>query len=142
MRAQGDRDVILVGSPAALATIPQDPEEPVLPVLRRKDLLELFDTEPDLAGHDIDVSPYIRATEDRDVQVAWRAIGEGPPGEDTPDLQRDVLNCGAGQDVAFIRASEKDLTSTDGQCERIKIVRVITEDQRNGENAETDREAE
>lgn len=78
-------------SPAALGTIPQDPEEPALPVLRRKDLLELFDTEPDLAGHDIDVSPYIRATEDRDVQVAWRVIGNEPPGEDTPDLQRDEL---------------------------------------------------
>lgn len=78
-------------SPAALAAIPQDAEEPALPVLRRKDLLELFDTEPDLAGHDIDVSPYIRATEDRDVQVAWRAIGKGPPAEGTPDLQRDEL---------------------------------------------------
>jgi CRISPR-associated endonuclease/helicase Cas3 len=78
-------------SPAALAAIPQEPEEPALPVLRRKDVLELFDTEPDLAGHDIDVSPYIRATEDRDVQVAWRAIGKGPPGEGTPDLQRDEL---------------------------------------------------
>ncbi len=78
-------------SPADLAAIPHDPEEPALPVLRSKDLLELFDTEPDLAGHDIDVSPYIRATEDRDVQVAWRAIGKEPPGADTPDLQRDEL---------------------------------------------------
>ena len=59
-----------------------------------------------------------------------------------PDKQPDVLNCGPGQDVAFIRASEKDTTTTDGQCERVKIVRVITEDQRNGENADTDAEAE
>jgi len=78
-------------SPAELAAIPQDPEEPALPVVRRKDLLELFDTEPDLAGHDIDISPYIRATEDRDVQVAWRAIGKDAPDVDTPDLQRDEL---------------------------------------------------
>ena len=78
-------------SPATLAGVTKDQEEPVLPVLRRKDLLELFDTEPDLAGHDIDVSRYVRATDDRDVQVAWRAIGEESPPPDAPDLQRDEL---------------------------------------------------
>jgi CRISPR-associated endonuclease/helicase Cas3 len=78
-------------SPASLADVPRDPEEPALPVLRRKDLLELFDTEPDLAGHDIDVSRYVRATDDRDVQVAWRAIGKEPPSPDAPDLSRDEL---------------------------------------------------
>lgn len=78
-------------SPASLAAVATDPEEPALPVLRRKDLLELFDTEPDLAGHDIDVSRYIRATDDRDVQVAWRAIGKGPPPPDAPDVHRDEL---------------------------------------------------
>ncbi len=76
---------------AALSTIPRQDEQPALPVLRRKDLLELFDTEPDLAGHDIDVSRFVRATDDRDVQVAWRAIGEGPPPDDASDLQRDEL---------------------------------------------------
>ena len=53
-----------------------------------------------------------------------------------------MLDCGPGHDVAFIRASEKDTTTTDGQCERIKIVRVITADQQNGENADTDADAE
>jgi len=77
--------------PSALAAIQKDREEPALPVLRRKDVLELFDTEPDLAGHDIDVSRYIRAVDDRDVQVAWRAISKGPPLDDAPDLQRDEL---------------------------------------------------
>lgn len=78
-------------SPASLATAPKDEEEPALPVLRRKDLLELFDTEPDLAGHDIDVSRYIRATDDRDVQVAWRDLGAQPPSPTAPDLQRHEL---------------------------------------------------
>ena len=78
-------------SPASLAGVTKDAEEPALPVLRKKDLLELFDTEPDLAGHDIDVSRYVRATDDRDVQVAWRAIDEGPPPPDAPDLHRDEL---------------------------------------------------
>jgi len=78
-------------SPYSLASVAKDPEEPALPVLRCKDLLELFDTEPDLAGHDIDVSRYIRATDDRDVQVAWRTIGKSPPEDDAPDLQQDEL---------------------------------------------------
>jgi CRISPR-associated endonuclease/helicase Cas3 len=77
--------------PISLAAVAKDPEEPALPVLRSKDLLELFDTEPDLAGHDIDVSRYVRATDDRDVQVAWRDLGREPPQFDAPDLQRDEL---------------------------------------------------
>lgn len=77
--------------PASLAGMTKDHESPTLPVLRRKDLIELFDTEPDLAGHDIDVSRYIRATDERDVQVAWRALGDHAPSEDASDLHRDEL---------------------------------------------------
>lgn len=45
-------------------------------VLRRRDLLELFDTTPDLAGNDIDVSPYIRDSDDLDVSVLWRNLAD------------------------------------------------------------------
>lgn len=78
-------------SPASLATVQADPESPTLPVLRTKDLLELFDTEPDLAGHDIDISRFVRSTDGRDVAVAWRAIGNTAPTNDAPDLHRDEL---------------------------------------------------
>jgi CRISPR-associated endonuclease/helicase Cas3 len=37
--------------------------------LRRKDLLDLFDTTPDLCGNDLDISRYIRDGDDTDVQV-------------------------------------------------------------------------
>jgi CRISPR-associated endonuclease/helicase Cas3 len=50
-------------------------------VIRRKDLLELFDTTPDLAGNDLDISRYIRDTDDHDVQVFWREI----PPDGMPD---------------------------------------------------------
>ncbi|WP_422126435.1 type I-G CRISPR-associated helicase/endonuclease Cas3g [Thioalkalivibrio sulfidiphilus] len=43
-------------------------------VLRRKDLLQLFDTDPDLSGFDLDVSPYIRDVRETDVQVFWRTL--------------------------------------------------------------------
>lgn len=45
-------------------------------VLRRKDLLDLFDTTSDLAGNDVDVSPYIRDAEDLDVSVLWRDLSD------------------------------------------------------------------
>jgi CRISPR-associated endonuclease/helicase Cas3 len=41
-------------------------------VIRRKDFIDLFDTTPDLAGNDIDVSRFIRDGDDIDVQVFWR----------------------------------------------------------------------
>jgi CRISPR-associated endonuclease/helicase Cas3 len=44
----------------------------IYPVLRRRDLIDLFDTAPDLAGDDIDVSVFIRDADDRTVSVAWR----------------------------------------------------------------------
>jgi CRISPR-associated endonuclease/helicase Cas3 len=40
-------------------------------VLRRPDLVGLFDTAPDLSGADIDIAPYVRDTDDLDVQLAW-----------------------------------------------------------------------
>jgi CRISPR-associated endonuclease/helicase Cas3 len=53
-------------------------------ILRKKDVLELFDTTPDLAGSDIDVSLYIRDANDMDVSVFWREWeGERPP-DDLP----------------------------------------------------------
>jgi CRISPR-associated endonuclease/helicase Cas3 len=49
-------------------------------VLRRRDLLGLFDTSPDLSGNDIDIKHYIRGDDpDLDVKVFWR---KGPPDPD------------------------------------------------------------
>jgi CRISPR-associated endonuclease/helicase Cas3 len=45
-------------------------------VVRRKDVIELFDTTPDLAGNDIDISRFIRDGRDLDVQVFWREVRE------------------------------------------------------------------
>lgn len=54
-------------------------------VLRRKDMIDLFDTTPDLAGADIDISRFIRETDDHDVSVFWRDLPkEGPDNEPAP----------------------------------------------------------
>lgn len=59
------------------------------PVLRRRDLLDLFDTAPDLAGNDVDIGRFLREGEDLDVQVAWWDMGEDGPGGDRPAPGRD-----------------------------------------------------
>ncbi|MGH9155489.1 MAG: type I-G CRISPR-associated helicase/endonuclease Cas3g [Acidimicrobiales bacterium] len=48
-------------------------------VLRRRDLVELFDTLPDLSGNTIDVTRFVRDTDDRSVEVAWQTIGGARP---------------------------------------------------------------
>jgi CRISPR-associated endonuclease/helicase Cas3 len=53
-----------------------DEARPLTAVLRRKDLLDLFNTDPDLSGFDVDVSDYIRDTDNPGVQVFWRACGD------------------------------------------------------------------
>jgi CRISPR-associated endonuclease/helicase Cas3 len=47
-------------------------------VLRLRDVIDLFDTTPDLGGADLDVSRFIRDGEERDVQVFWRAFEAEP----------------------------------------------------------------
>ena len=42
-------------------------------VLRRSDLLDLFDTTPDLAGNQIDVSRFVRSGDETSVYLAWRS---------------------------------------------------------------------
>ena len=58
-------------------------------VIRRKDFIDLFDTTPDLAGNDIDVSRFIRDGDDIDVQVFWRA-SVPPKGELTAAESRRI----------------------------------------------------
>ena len=60
---------------------PDDIQPPRL-VVRRKDLDDLFDTDPDLTGFDVDVSPYVRDADDTDIRVFWRdlsTLGDDPP---------------------------------------------------------------
>ncbi len=76
-------------APARLPKVEEEWEHEIQ--IRRKDILELFDTTPDLSGADIDVSPYVRGGQERDVSVFWRSFdGEDPP-KDEPPPCRDEL---------------------------------------------------
>ncbi|MFE4108402.1 type I-G CRISPR-associated helicase/endonuclease Cas3g [Almyronema epifaneia] len=72
--------------------IPKEQPEGLIP--RRHDLLQLFDTSTDLAGHDIDVSSFIREIDNNDVLIAWRSWPQtetpNPPDSMT-SLQQDEL---------------------------------------------------
>lgn len=76
-------DVAPVNLPA-----PDDVEAP-RQVIRRRDLDDLFDTDPDLTGFDVDVSPYVRDADDTDVHVFWRDLDRTE--EDPPRPRRDEL---------------------------------------------------
>jgi CRISPR-associated endonuclease/helicase Cas3 len=55
--------------------------EPLIAVLRRPDLIGLFDTAADLSGSDVDIAPYVRDADDLDAQLVWATW--------TPDLVDD-----------------------------------------------------
>jgi len=57
-------------------------KQPITYTLRDKDLKGLFDNTPDLSGANIDVSLFIRDSEDLHVQVFWRNVVEGNPNSD------------------------------------------------------------
>lgn len=61
-------DLQRIGESEAAELLPYRPEH----VLRRRDLLDLFDTTPDIAGNDIDVSRFVRNVRETDAYVFWR----------------------------------------------------------------------
>jgi hypothetical protein len=70
----------------------------------------------------------------------------GGSGNDTlhalaPDGDVDLLNCGPGNDKAFVLRSERPRTQLVG-CETVFVVDVLSPDQEEGENADADDEAD
>ena len=82
-------------APAALP--PVTTQAPLHPVLRRKDFIDLFNTEADLSGFDVDIAQYIRDADDADVFLYWRALDGAA--QDEPAALRDEL-CRAGLGAA------------------------------------------
>jgi CRISPR-associated endonuclease/helicase Cas3 len=64
-------------------------------VVRRKDLIDLFDSTPDLAGNDIDIDRFVREIDESDVRIFWRhwdrPKGHESPPDDEPAPRRDEL---------------------------------------------------
>jgi CRISPR-associated endonuclease/helicase Cas3 len=82
-----------------------DEERPLTAILRRKDLLDLFNTDPDLSGFDVDVSDYIRDSGTPGVQVFWREFNDtpnAPEAQAAPD-RRELCPASITQAEAFFK---------------------------------------
>ncbi|EFI34118.1 CRISPR-associated helicase Cas3 [Desulfonatronospira thiodismutans ASO3-1] len=75
--------------PGSLPGLEENPQ--YLQVIRKKDLVDLFDTTPDLAGMDIDASRFIRDSDEQSLQVFWRLLDENGPKPDEPPPAREEL---------------------------------------------------
>ena len=60
-----------------------------LTVIRRRDVIGLFDTTPDLSGSYLDVSQYVRGMDERDVSVFWRELSYLSRNE-PPSVEREA----------------------------------------------------
>ncbi|WP_419948235.1 CRISPR-associated endonuclease Cas3'' [Candidatus Palauibacter sp.] len=83
------RQLLSLADAAPIHLPPPGNSDPPLRVIRRKDLDDLFDTDADLTGFDVDVSPYVRDAEDTDIRVYWREFpitGESPPKPNSAEL--------------------------------------------------------
>jgi len=78
-------------------------------VLRRRDLLSLFDTSPDLSGNDIDIARFIRSDDpDSDVQVFWRDWpGSSPPAEEPRPARIELCSVPIKSAKDFLDANAK-----------------------------------
>jgi CRISPR-associated endonuclease/helicase Cas3 len=83
-------ELIDVGS-ASLETIEVKPPDVPGNLLRRTDLLQLFDTSEDLAGHTIDVSSFIRDSTETDIGIAWREWESDKPPEDMMKIEQNEI---------------------------------------------------
>lgn len=81
---QRARDKLLVLKDVGPCSLPPtDESRPLTAVLRRKDLLDLFNTDPDLSGFDVDVSDYIRDSGNPGLHVFWREFENNPNGNNS-----------------------------------------------------------
>ncbi len=94
-------------TPRVLTSVSVPVRVPPLPTLRRRDLVELFDTLPDLGGNYVDVGRFIRDSEDRDVMVLWREVENGALVSDIGPAAAELCRVPIGQLRTFLKAARK-----------------------------------
>ncbi|MCE2530273.1 MAG: CRISPR-associated helicase Cas3' [Acidimicrobiia bacterium] len=96
-----------VVTPRILSSVDVPTKVLPLPTLRRRDLVELFDTLPDLGGNYVDVGRFIRDSEDRDVIVLWREVENGALVSDIGPAAAELCRGPIGQLRRFLKAARK-----------------------------------
>jgi CRISPR-associated endonuclease/helicase Cas3 len=84
-----------------------DEAAPLVEVIRQRDFLALFDTDPDLTGFDVDVSRYIRDTDDRDVMLFWRDLSSEVEDQPRPAAQ-ELCRAPIGQARVLLQRVRKE----------------------------------
>ena len=115
-----------------LAGLDDDTQSSLFPytplhVIRKKDIIDLFDTTPDLAGNDIDVSRFIRDGEDLDVQVLWRDTSDQSPSS-IPDAphRNELCPVSLGRFRIFVRSkSAYQWNSLEGNWSTVRAQDVV-----------------
>ncbi len=95
-------------SPAALPKMDGIIEFEHVP--RRRDLLDLFDTSPDLSGNHVDISRFVRGGDDRDVAIAWRKWEDpetSPPSDLAALEHRELCRIPLHQVTEFAKTNRK-----------------------------------
>ena len=82
--------------------------DPTSNVIRRNDLDDLFDTDADLTGFDVDVSPFVRDSDDTDLRVFWRELPVKDADPPKPEA-RELCALPVGQAKAWVRNAKKSL---------------------------------
>ncbi|CAG0931560.1 MAG: hypothetical protein EFKGCFLK_01881 [Rhodocyclaceae bacterium] len=96
---------------ASPADLPATTEAaPLSQVLRRRDFLDLFNTDPDLSGFDTDISPYIRDADDLDVQVFWRDLTGGVEGQPQP-APEEICRASLSQLGAYLKKRKGEVAA-------------------------------
>ena len=102
-------------SPRALGQVDHRAAHQPAHVLRRRDLVDLFDTTPDLSGFDLDVSRFVRGGEERDLSVAWRELkGERPTAAEPRPMRDELCPVPIHEIKEFLKAKGSDASIWDG----------------------------
>jgi len=121
--------------PASVESIRNDTTGEVRHTIRRKDLLDLWDTTPDLAGNDLDISRFIRDADDTDLQFFWRDLGgETPTDGLLPPRREELCAVGVGQAREFLKSVSENKSANIWVWNSLtqEWVRAASEDARPG----------
>jgi len=96
-------------------------EQAIHPVIRKKDFLDLFNTDADLSGFDTDISPFIRDQGMPQLRVFWRDI-EKPQTDEPQPLHSELCPVSMGQIKDYFKDKERTAFVWDGLAKTWKKI--------------------
>lgn len=120
------RDILRSLDNAAPAGLPPvESEQAISHILRRKDFLDLFNTDADLTGFDSDISVFIRDEGTPQLRVFWRDFQGDKPDQTQPD-HAELCPVSIGQIKDYLGKDKQKAFVWDGLGENWKTVDQYT----------------